>query len=113
MKVAFINPKGFLPADAWMPLGALQLATVLAADHDVILVDEEHFEVDPESIQDCDVLCVTGMSHQAAGIDQWIARGNRWNKRVIVGGVHASLNPEMIKNAIVSLVRAKRSFPTF
>ena len=111
MKVAFINPKGYLQADEWMPLGAIQLATVLTAEHEVLLVDEEHFEIEIDRVQECNVICITGMSHQASGIDRWIALANEWNKRVIVGGVHATLNPEMIKNAFVVVGPGEKVLP--
>ncbi|GAG24841.1 unnamed protein product, partial [marine sediment metagenome] len=41
MKIAFINPKGWLRPEPWMPLGAVQLATILAVKgHDVRFYDE-------------------------------------------------------------------------
>jgi len=101
MKVAFINPRGYLRADPWMPLGAVQLATILASRHGVSFFDEEQFDVDERQVQDADVLCITGMSHQAEGVKWWVRRGRDWNKRVVVGGVHATLASEDFEGAIV------------
>jgi len=101
MKVAFINPRGYLRADPWMPLGAVQLATILASRYGVSFFDEEQFDVDERQVQDADVLCITGMSHQAEGVKSWVRRGLAWNKRVVVGGVHATLASEDFEGAIV------------
>ena len=101
MNVAFINPKGYLQSEPWMPLGAVQLATILSARHNVSFFDEEQFAVPDGQVQEADVVCITGMSHQADGIVSWARRGREWGKRVIVGGVHATLARERIHDAIV------------
>lgn len=101
MKVAFINPKGYLQSEPWMPLGAVQLATILAARHNVSFFDEEQFAVPERLVQEADVVCITGMSHQADGIKSWARRGREWGKLVIVGEVHATLTREVIHDAIM------------
>ena len=102
MKIAFINPKGWLQAEPWMPLGAVQLATILAAKgHDVRFFDEEQFHIPEREVHEADVICITGMSHQAEGIELWACRGRSWGKRVIIGGVHATLAPGEFEGATV------------
>jgi len=101
MNVAFINPKGYLQSEPWMPLGAVQLATILAARHNVSFFDEEQFAVPERLAEEADVVCITGMSHQADGIKSWARRGREWGKRVIVGGVHVTLTREVIHDAIM------------
>lgn len=102
MKIAFINPKGYLKSEPWMPLGATQLATILAAaGHDVQLLDEEQFAVPQQDLQEADVVCITGMSHQADGIARWVRRCRDWRKRVVVGGIHATLALDHVEGAAV------------
>lgn len=102
MKIAFINPKGWLRSEPWMPMGAVQLATILAAaGHDVRFFDEEQFRVPERKVREADVICITGMSHQAEGIALWTGRGRDWGKRVVIGGVHATLAIDEVDGATV------------
>ncbi len=104
MRISLVNPAGYLPADApWLPLGAVRLATLLEdAGHDVTLFDEEAFGLaDLETVLDTDVLCLTGMSHQAERIRYWIARAKDRGIRSIVGGVHATLSTDALDADVV------------
>jgi len=99
MRIAVVNPRGYLDSpEKWMPLGAVTVATVLRAEgHNVRLHDEETFpagytaEEIGSILEWADVLCLSGMSHQVAGIHRWISDGLSAGVKVVVGGIHASL----------------------
>ncbi len=101
MRIAFVNAEGWLRPGPWMPLGAVALCTLLARRHDVTLLDAEQFPVPDSAARDADLICVTGMSHQARGVAAWVGRARAWGKPVIVGGVHASISPREIAGAAV------------
>jgi len=70
----------------------VSLCTVLRdAGHDVRLYDYQLGPIPEAEALDCDVLCVSGMSHQAEGIARWIALGRAAGRRVVVGGIHATI----------------------
>ena len=97
-----MNPRGWLKAEPWMPLGAVGLATLLSRRHEVSFVDEERFGgVGAEVIEDADVVCITGMSHQAEGIRLWASRARLMGKWAIIGGVHATLSDDTFEEATV------------
>lgn len=93
MRVSFINPPGFvhLPYPP-MPLGATSLCTVLRnAGHDVRFYDYQLGPIPEDEALDCDVLCLTGLSHQVEGIGYWITLGHKHGLRVLAGGTHATI----------------------
>ncbi len=101
MRVALINPKGYLDSNRWMPLGLLRLATVLSSNHDVKLLDEEVFNVEADEIDGADVVCVSGMSHQQEGMKKWARLACEKEKQLIVGGIHTTLTDESFAGAAI------------
>lgn len=101
MKVAFVNAGGSLAAESWLPLGAVQLCTILAREHDVEFWDEERWPVDEAAVRRADVICLSGMSHQRGGVTRWLERARAWERPVLVGGVHAWLRPDDFPGAVV------------
>jgi len=96
MKIAVVNPRGYQEQpEKWMQLGAATIATVLRNEgHQVKLYDEEIFPANCDTgviLNWADVLCLSGMSHQVAGIQRWLSKANGRVDKIIVGGVHASL----------------------
>ena len=96
MRLLFVNPRGSVSDGKWLPLGFAGVATLaIRAGHEVLLVDEEAGrEFSGKDLGWCDVVCVTGMTHQAARIRRVAERSLEVGRRVIVGGVHASLTAD-------------------
>jgi len=94
MRVAFINPRGKKKTE-WIPLGLARLATLARNDgFDVTFFDEEASPKKSLDITEFDTICITGMSHQRNAIKKWCSLAKSKNKRVVVGGIHASVCPD-------------------
>jgi radical SAM superfamily enzyme YgiQ (UPF0313 family) len=93
MKISFVNPPGFVRLERPpQPLGAVTLCTILRdAGHEVRFYDYQLGPLPEAEILDCDVLCLTGLTHQMEGIGHWITLGQKHGIRVLAGGTHATI----------------------
>lgn len=103
MKISFIEPKpkfaGF--SFSWQRtvplLGTVYLATLLKnKGYDVEILKDTIREVTPDDVQESDIVCFSAMSSQAARAQYLIKeiRKNFPEKKIIIGGIHASFRPE-------------------
>lgn len=103
MKISFIEPKpkfagwSFGWVKALPFLGQVYLATILRnRGHDVEILKEILRDIDFSKMQDTDIFCFSAMTSQAVNARRLMKEVKHFfpNKKVIVGGVHASFRPQ-------------------
>lgn len=109
MKITFIEPKSQFAG--WsnfgsfrkMPLlGPVYLATILKnKGHEVEILKETIAPINLDKLDDSDVICFSALSSQAVRARTMINNIKKLfpNKKIIVGGIHASLQPEFFNEA--------------
>ncbi len=94
---AFNGMLELLPEKAVMPpLGLITVAALCPPDWTMRLVDQAVEELTDDDILWADLVMVGGMEVQKEGMHEVLVRARRLGRRTIVGGPHASNEPERI-----------------
>jgi len=88
----FIRKKSAMP-----PLGLLTVAALFPADYELKLVDMNIEPLTDEAIEWADAVFISAMIVQQDSVESVIARCNRMDTKVVLGGPYANSNQEDIQ----------------
>jgi radical SAM superfamily enzyme YgiQ (UPF0313 family) len=80
------------------PLGLITVAALCPQDWTIRLVDEALDELTDDDILWADLVMVSGMHVQQAGIEKALGRCRRLGRRTIVGGPYVSSRPDLLRD---------------
>jgi len=116
MKIALINPKDHNPDYSKMVnlknafsynlsgynLGLLTISALTPETYETVLIDENYEQIDFS--KDYDVVAISAMTNQANRAYEIAKQFRELGRRVVIGGIHATLLPEEVKQHADSVI---------